>query len=137
MITYTTEFRIQQGKVGSFSNSESEQLKIQAEIEAGYNKRYMTNFRVHQDELRKATLKFAGNKCCVTGITDPSFLIASHIKPWSVCSPNEMTDVHNALCLNVFHDKLFDGYRMTVNESMELIYDPKLKESIPEDLFVA
>ena len=95
------------GQVGSTSNSESEM----------------------------ATLTCAGNRCCVTGISEPMFLIASHIKPWSVCEAKEKTDVHNALCLNTFHDSLFDKYRMTVNESMEIIYDPKLEDCIPEKTY--
>lgn len=128
---------IRKGIVGGQSNSDSESLVIMGamDIEDGAYREQVTKYRVNQDKLREATLLYSHNTCCITGIKDPSMLVASHIKPWSVCSPKEMTDVHNALCLNTFHDKLFDRYRMTVNDSMEIIYDPKLEESIPDKLY--
>ena len=125
------------GQVGSASNSESEMATELGvfDIEEGSYREYISKYRKNQDKLRAATLTCAGNRCCVTGISEPMFLIASHIKPWSVCEPKEKTDVHNALCLNTFHDSLFDKYRMTVNESMEIIYDPKLEDCIPEKTY--
>lgn len=128
---------IEKGVVGCQSNTDSELAVMtgSADIEEGSYREYVTKYRVNQDKLRSATLLYSNNACCVTGINDSSILIASHIKPWSVCTPAEMTDVHNALCLNIFHDKLFDKYRMTVNESLEIIYDPKLEDSIPDKLY--
>lgn len=128
---------IDSGKVGFFSNSDSELAMMTGsmDLEEGSYREYITKYRVNQDKLRAATLRYANEKCCITGISDKSILVASHIKPWSACAPKEMTDVHNALCLNIFHDKLFDKYRMTVNESMEIIYDPILEKQIPEKLY--
>ncbi len=128
---------IQKGKVGCGSNSESEHLALEGsfDIEKGSYREYISKYRINQDELRKAVLKTADHRCCITAIEGDALLIASHIKPWSACEPAEMTDVHNALCLNTFHDKLFDSYRMTVNESMEIIYDEKLIKAIPDELY--
>lgn len=128
---------IQDGIVGCQSNSDSESIIMAGslDIEKGSYREYNRKYRVNQNRLRDATLLCSHDTCCVTGINDPSILVASHIKPWSVCTPDEMTDVHNALCLNTFHDKLFDRYRMTINESMEIIYDPKLEEHIPDKLY--
>jgi putative restriction endonuclease len=128
---------IKTGAVGCQSNSDSELAAITGPMEIGdgsYHK-YLSKYRDNQDKLRETTLRCSQDRCCVTGINDRSILVASHIKPWSVCAPAEMTDVHNALCLNAFHDRLFDRYRMTVSESMEIIYDPKLEESIPDRLY--
>lgn len=128
---------IKNGVVGCQSNSDSELAVIagSVDIEEGAYREYVTKYRVNQDKLREATLLYSHDSCCITGINDRSILIASHIKPWSVCTPAEMTDVHNAFCMNIFHDKLFDKYRMTVNESMEIIYDSKLVECIPDKLY--
>lgn len=124
------------GLVGSLSNSDSEQaVEVGVmDMEGGYRE-YTAKFRVNQDKLRRATLECAGNRCCITDISEPTMLVASHIKPWSRCTPREKTDVHNALCLNRFHENLFDGYRMTVNDSMEVIYDPKLEQVLPERVY--
>lgn len=127
---------LNEGNIGSLSNTESERAVFVGTLELeGFNRERITEVRVNQNKLREYTLKYAGGRCCVTGISDPAFLIASHIKPWSVCEPKERTDPHNALCLNAFHDKLFDGYRMTVTGDMEIVYDPKLEETIPERVY--
>ncbi|WP_430691563.1 HNH endonuclease [Mesorhizobium vachelliae] len=47
--------------------------------------------------------------CRLTGITNPSLLIASHIKPWRNCSSaHERLDGHNGLLLTPDADLLFD-----------------------------
>jgi len=49
--------------------------------------------------------------CRVTGVTDPSLLIASHIKPWRDSSDSEKLDGYNGLMLAPHVDRLFDrGY---------------------------
>lgn len=47
--------------------------------------------------------------CRLTGVTNPSLLIASHIKPWRNCSSaDERLDGHNGLLLTPDADLLFD-----------------------------
>ena len=47
-------------------------------------------------------------KCRITGITNSSLLIASHIKPWAKCNDEERLDGNNGLLLTPNADKLFD-----------------------------
>ena len=47
-------------------------------------------------------------RCRVTGIDDPRFLIASHIKPWRVATNEERLDPNNGLMLSPNVDHLFD-----------------------------
>ncbi len=91
--------------------------------------------RVGQRELRNLALFYTGHRCCITGNSMPSLLIASHIKPWSECAPAEKTDIHNVLCLDRDYDGLFDAFRITVTADLEVKYDPKLPKEIGEDLF--
>lgn len=46
--------------------------------------------------------------CRVTGITEPAFLVASHIKPWATSNNRERLDGHNGLLLAPHIDHLFD-----------------------------
>ena len=46
--------------------------------------------------------------CRLTGVTNPAFLVASHIKPWSKSSNEEKLDGNNGLLLSPHADKLFD-----------------------------
>lgn len=66
--------------------------------------------RVGQDLFRNALLDYWQGRCCVTGLSVPSLLKASHIKPWAKCtSDNERLDVFNGLLLAPHLDALFDG----------------------------
>ncbi|MDP2322857.1 MAG: HNH endonuclease signature motif containing protein, partial [Gammaproteobacteria bacterium] len=47
-------------------------------------------------------------ECAVTGIQEVSYLVASHIKPWRLCTEREKLDPENGLLLNPSVDKLFD-----------------------------
>lgn len=47
--------------------------------------------------------------CRLTGVSDPRFLRASHIKPWVVSDNNERLDGNNGLMLSPHVDHLFDG----------------------------
>ena len=62
--------------------------------------------------------------CPFTQIDDIKLLIASHIKPWSVCNLAEKTDVENGLMLSPLFDKLFDkGYISFDNDGNIMISD--------------
>lgn len=60
-----------------------------------------------QDQFRQDLLKLHPN-CPLTGLDIQPLLIASHIKPWSVCNNNERLDPFNGLMLAPNIDALFD-----------------------------
>lgn len=63
-------------------------------------------------------------RCLLTGVTDQSFLIASHIKPWKDCSNPERLDGYNGLMLAPHVDKLFDRGWISFLDNGELIVAP-------------
>lgn len=56
----------------------------------------------------KANVRLNEKRCRVTGVTDPHFLVASHIKPWRNCNDQEKLDGCNGLLLSPHIDQLFD-----------------------------
>lgn len=65
--------------------------------------------RVGQGLFREALLDYWQGRCCVTGLSVPSLLRASHIKPWAKCeTDDERLDVFNGLLLAPHVDALFD-----------------------------
>lgn len=56
----------------------------------------------------KANVRLNGKTCRCTGVSLPSLLIASHIKPWSKCSDKEKLDGCNGIMLSPHVDRLFD-----------------------------
>lgn len=66
--------------------------------------------RVGQGQFRKNQINY-WQSCAVTGFSETSLLIASHIKPWSESSISEALSVTNGLLLTPNLDKVFDkGY---------------------------
>ncbi len=58
----------------------------------------------------------------VTGIAEPSILIASHIVAWSIATPEEKVDPHNGLPLIPNLDKLFDRGMISFADDGRLLY---------------
>lgn len=89
-----------------------EAQKIESEINNmpiyGRDKEVLSRARINQSVFRKRLLS-KYKKCCMCGVRCEEFLIASHIKPWSACEPNEKLDVNNGFLLCPNHDHLFDG----------------------------
>ncbi len=65
------------------------------------------------------------SKCCITGLSVNSLLVASHIKPWSKDLKNA-ANPENGLCLNALHDKAFDKGLLTLSQDLEIILSSEL-----------
>lgn len=69
--------------------------------------------RIGQGTYRENLMKKYNSTCIMTGIDNKKLLVASHIKPWSVCNNEERIDVNNGLLLCANMDKLFDSGLIT------------------------
>ncbi|MBP2300554.1 HNH endonuclease [Azospirillum picis] len=68
--------------------------------------------------------------CRITTVKTPSFLIASHIKPWRLCSSSfERLDGNNGLLLTPHVDLLFDRGYISFDNDGAVIFSEKIKES--------
>ncbi len=76
-----------------------------------------TKTRIGQNFFRKAVLSAYNYRCCITGLSIPKLLVASHIVPWHIDSANRLNP-RNGLALSVLHDKAFDLGMITINEDM-------------------
>lgn len=83
---------------------------------AGQEAYYLRKHRLNQGVFRKKIIEYWG-MCCVTGISDTKFLIASHIKPWHKCTPEEKLSKYNGLLLIASYDFLFDNLFLTFSNS--------------------
>lgn len=80
----------------------------------------LAKLRIGQGTYRSGLIAKYNGECVVTGINNPKLLIASHIKPWSVCGDNEKIDIENGLLLSANMDKLFDCGLITFNNTGKL-----------------
>lgn len=63
-----------------------------------------------------------GYKCAVTGIQSKSFLIASHIVPWSEDQSIRL-DPSNGICLSLLVDKAFETGYLLINDDLTVHID--------------
>ena len=74
----------------------------------------------------KSNVEAVEKACRLTGITNPSLLIASHIKPWRSCtSAQERLDGMNGLLLTPDADLLFDRGFITFENDGEVKVSPR------------
>ena len=85
-----------------------------------------TKVRLAQRFFRKTILASYEGQCCVTGLTVPSLLVASHILPWSDY-PEHRVNPSNGLCLNNLMDKAFDCGLVAFDKDCRLMLSRELK----------
>ena len=83
----------------------------------GTDRTVVTTARVGQSFFRAAVLSAYNARCCITGLSLPSLLVASHIVPWRHDKTNRVNP-RNGLLLTALHDKAFDNGLLTVDDGM-------------------
>lgn len=91
----------------------------------GKEKERIVKIRVNQSDFRQRILASYNERCCITGISITSLLVASHIIPWSK-NIQERLNPRNGICLNNIHDKAFDNGLLTITAD----YKIKLSKTI-------
>jgi hypothetical protein len=91
------------------------------------NRRLEINVRQKQSVFRKNVLENFQGGCCISALTEPNLLRASHIVPWSHRVESRL-DPSNGLCLSVAYDHLFDQGFIGFTESLRVIVTPEHKE---------
>lgn len=78
----------------------------------------------------RANVRLNESRCRVTGVSDPTCLIASHIKPWSESNDEEKLHGCNGLLLAPHIDHLFDKGLISFSDDGALLISPDLDVSI-------
>jgi len=97
------------------------------DIKEGKEKERLVKVRVNQSFFRSMILASYNLSCCITGITNTSLLVGSHIVPWAEDKENRLNP-RNGLCLNTLHDKAFDLHLFTVTPDLKIVLSKRLKK---------
>lgn len=87
------------------------------DVPTGEDRTVITTTRVGQRFFRNAVLAAYNECCCITGLSVPPLLVASHIIPWR-CDKSNRMNPRNGLLLSALHDKAFDNGLITVDDDM-------------------
>ena len=108
--------------LAKFSNTTVEELNQIPENELpkeGKTREQLVKVRVNQSFFRSSILASYNNTCCITGILQPEFLIAGHIKPWSIDEKNRLNP-QNGIAVNALHDKAFESGLITITTNYKI-----------------
>lgn len=119
--------------IAKFQNKEISDTEIidLDNIPEGKERETTIRARVNQSFFRSTILSSYNSKCCITGLSIPDFLVASHIKPWAIDTRNRINP-HNGLCLNSIHDKAFDKGFISITPEFEVLVS-KCFEDYPKE----
>jgi len=84
-----------------------------------------------QQFFRQTVLNAYDVRCCISGISVPRLLVASHIKPWGKF-PADRLNPKNGLCLSSLHDAAFDAGLITLDENLKVLLSKRLKSYFPQ-----
>jgi putative restriction endonuclease len=87
--------------------------------------------RVNQGFFRHTVLAAYNSTCCITGLQNPSLLIAGHIKPWGLDEKNRLNP-RNGLAVNALHDKAFEAGLLTITPDYKIKISSILKKQQKE-----
>ncbi|MDA7869307.1 HNH endonuclease [bacterium] len=89
---------------------------------------YLRKARVGQGKFRKELLSRFNSTCPVTGIQNSDLLVASHIKPWKICTSKERLDPNNGILLSALIDRLFDKGLITFGLEGKVLFSCLLEQ---------
>jgi putative restriction endonuclease len=99
---------------------------------SGKEREAIVKIRVNQAFFRKTILASYNYSCCITGISIPELLVASHIIPWFQDKPNRMNPA-NGMCLNALHDSAFDKGLLTITPDYKIKLSNALINNITKE----
>ncbi len=114
--------------VQSLNEISGEQIEkitgIEKESYIGKTRLVETKARVGQNFFRASVMSAYNEKCCISGLSHPSLLVASHIIPWKE-DETQRLNPRNGLALSMLHDKAFDLGMITIDENMRVVVSHK------------
>ena len=92
----------------------------------GETRQVISTQRIKQNFFRRAVLSSYRGRCCMSGLSEPKLLIASHIVPWSKDKANRLNP-SNGLCLSAIHDRAFDKGFITLDDNFQVLVSSQLE----------
>jgi len=92
----------------------------------GETRQVMREQRIKQNFFRKAVLSSYRGRCCMSGLSEPRLLTASHIVPWSRDKANRLNPA-NGLSLCALHDRAFDAGLLTLDDDYRVVLSAALR----------
>ena len=106
---------------------EPDDATIVPEDFTGETRQVLTAQRIKQHFFRRAVLSSYRGRCCMSGLSEPRLLVASHIVPWSRDRTNRLNP-SNGLCLSAIHDRAFDKGLISLTDDFRVMLSEKIRK---------
>jgi len=104
-------------------------------IPQGKERETLVKTRINQSFFRSVILSSYNQKCCITGLSIPAFLVASHIIPWKKDENNRLNP-KNGVCLNSIHDRAFDQGFITITTDYKVLVSKFFNDYIADNVVI-
>jgi predicted restriction endonuclease len=121
-LTSESEQLLQSNSIGTLTDEKNKSVNYHGETRDA-----IVSVRVGQQFFRKAVLSSYQGICCISGVSLPQLLVASHIIPWAESKENRLNP-SNGLCLSAIHDKAFDKGFLTITPDYTVLVSMQLKK---------
>ncbi|MEI7431651.1 MAG: HNH endonuclease [Betaproteobacteria bacterium] len=121
------DLRRQLGCVAAAEAEAAAESTFTADDSTGETRRVFTEQRIKQHFFRRAVLSSYKGRCCMSGLSEPRLLIASHIVPWSKDKANRLNP-SNGLCLSAIHDRAFDKGLISLSDDWRVLVSQELRK---------
>jgi putative restriction endonuclease len=112
----------------------AEELEEDLPLSVDTTRKAEVEVRKKQYIFRRMVLSSYVSVCCMSGLSEPRLLVASHIMPWNKCNENRLNP-RNGLCLSVLHDKAFDRGLLTVLPDYSIVASSEISK-LRDDKFI-
>lgn len=121
-------YRHLQREHGTRSKPEADVIETSFDLAdyTGETRKALVAQRVKQSFFRRAVLSSYRGQCCISGVSEPRLLVASHIVPWSEDKANRLNP-SNGLCLSAIHDKAFDHHLFSLTDDHQIVLSKQLE----------
>lgn len=106
-------------------------IEIEADDYTGAVRKTVVQVRVKQWFFRRTVMSGYRGRCCMSGISEPRLLVASHIVPWRADHSNRLNP-RNGLCLSSLHDRAFDEGLIALSDEFSVMVSKRLKRHSSE-----
>lgn len=120
-------------KLGDVTKVKADELE-EIPLPIGTSRKAEVEVRNKQYIFRRMVLSSYVSACCMSGLSEPRLLVASHIIPWNKGHENRLNP-KNGLCLSVLHDKAFDRGLLTVRPDFSIVVSNEISK-LKDDKFI-
>lgn len=120
--------------LGAIAEATSPIIEEEIPLPVDTTRKTEVEVRKKQYIFRRMVLSSYAGVCCISGLSEPRLLVASHIVPWKDDTENRLNP-KNGLCLSVLHDKAYDRGLLTVLPDFTIAVSPELKR-LRNDSFI-